>query len=163
MLFAIYTNCPFYVWQVLFVYGDRFIQYTSTGICSLCTLYVFTSTEPGQVGNLHASFATTGSFVSSTRMYTLDMTITWNEPTNPNGDITSYKVTVYQTDSSSDIVYTATLSVPNVTQSVMVLPFTNYTVTVAASTSVGQGDKMFFTIQSPEAGKEHVLRTYKYT
>ena len=90
-------------------------------------------------------------------MYTLDMTITWNEPSNPNGDITSYEVTVYQTDNSSDIVYTNdSLAVPNVTQSVMVLPFTNYTVTVAAATSAGQGDKTSFTIQSPEAGKKHV-------
>ena len=94
-------------------------------------------------------------------MYTLDMTIMWNEPSNPNGDITSYEVTVYQTDSSIDIVYTATPLVPNVTQSVMVLPFTNYTVTVAASTSAGQGDKTFFTIQSPEAGREiNLVLTY---
>ena len=115
-----------------------------------------TPAEPDQVGSLDASFSTvtTDNFNTTTRMYTLDMTIIWNEPSNPNGDITSYEVTVYQTDVSSDIVYTKdSLTVPSVTQSVMVLPFTNYTVTVAASTSAGQGDKTSFTIQSPEAGK----------
>ena len=35
-----------------------------------------------------------------------------------------------------------------VTASVMVLPFTNYTVTVAASTSAGQGEETSVTIES---------------
>ena len=88
-------------------------------------------------------------------MYTLDMTVTWERPTNPNGVITSYEVTVAQTDNSSVIVYTDdSLTVTSVTQSVMVLPFTSYTVTVTASTSAGQGDPESVVELSPEAGKQ---------
>ena len=88
-------------------------------------------------------------------MYTLDMTVTWEEPIYPNGVITSYEVTVAQTDNSSVIVYTDdSLTVTSVTQSVMVLPFTNYTVTVTASTSAGQGDPESVVELSPEAGKQ---------
>ena len=71
----------------------------------------------------------------------------------PNGVITSYSVTVYQTDNASDIIYSNdTLIAPNVTASVMVLAVTNYTVSVAASTSAGQGDESTVTVESPEAG-----------
>ena len=96
-------------------------------------------------------------FDPDTRMYTLDMDITWDEPTNPNGDITSYEVTVYQTDNSSVTVYTnSTLTVTSLTPSVMVLPFTNYTVTVAAFTSAGPGEGVTTIIESPQAGKHRV-------
>ena len=82
------------------------------------------------------------------------MNISWNEPTNPNGVITSYEVTVHQTDNPSVTVYTnTTLTVTSVTPSVMVLPFTNYTVTVAANTSAGQGEGVSIIIESPQAGK----------
>ena len=88
-------------------------------------------------------------------MHTLDMTVTWEQPTNPNGDITSYEVTVTQADNSSVIVYTDdSLTVTSVTQSVMVLPFTNYTVTVTASTLAGEGDPESVVELSPEAGKQ---------
>ena len=95
-------------------------------------------------------------FNSTTRMYTLDMIITWDEPVNPNGVITSYEVTVHQTDNPSVTVYTnTTLTVTSVTPSVMVLPFTNYTVTVAASTSAGQGDDVSVNVESPQAGNNY--------
>ena len=72
-----------------------------------------------------------------------------------NGVITSYSVTVYETNDLSDIVYSNdTLIAPNVTASVMVLAFTNYTVSVAASTSAGQGDDATVTVESPEAGND---------
>ena len=94
-------------------------------------------------------------------MYTLDMTVTWEEPIYPNGVITSYEVTVAQTDNSSVIVYTDdSLTVTSVTQSVMVLPFTNYTVTVTASTSAGQGDPESVVELSPEAGKQTESNVY---
>ena len=82
------------------------------------------------------------------------MYIFWKEPVEPNGVITSYEVTVAQTDNSSVIVYTDdSLTVTSVTQSVEVLPFTNYTVTVTASTSAGQGDPKSIVELSPEADK----------
>ena len=106
--------------------------------------------------NLNDFFNDTGaSFNPSSRMYTLDIVITWDEPSNPNGIITFYEVNVTQTDDSGIVVYSnSSLPVPNVTESVMVLPFTNYTVTVAASTSAGQGDEVAINIESPEAGKD---------
>ena len=93
-------------------------------------------------------------FDASARKYTLDIDITWNEPMYPNGVITFYEVNVTQTDDSSTVVYSNDgLPVPNVTESVMVLPFTDYTVTVAASTSAGQGDPDSVIVLSPEASK----------
>ena len=116
------------------------------------TKLYYLSTGPGPVGNLKVSFNTVElDFNSTTQMYTLDMNITWDKPVNSNGVITLYEVTVYQTDSSNDIVYNgATQTNTSVTPSVMVLPFTNYTVTVVASTS-GQG-KNSVIVLSPEAG-----------
>ena len=95
-------------------------------------------------------------FNSDTRMYTLDLIATWNDPIYPNGVITSYELNLTQLD-TGDVVYSNdSLLVRNVTESVMVLPYTDYTVTVAASTSAGQGDETTIIILSPEAG------IYKY-
>ena len=87
-------------------------------------------------------------------MYYLVLNISWEEPVEPNGVTTSHEVTVAQTDNSSAIVYTDdSLTVTSVTQSVMVLPFTNYTVTVTASSSAGQGEEVMTRFESPEAGR----------
>ena len=89
-------------------------------------------------------------------MYTLDMNITWNEPTYPNGVITSYEVTVSRTDDPNDTVYNDDiLEGTSVTPSVMVLTFTDYTVTVAANTSAGQGESISVTELSPQAGNTY--------
>ena len=45
----------------------------------------------------------------------------------------------------------------------MVLPFTNYTVTVTASTSAGQGDSGSVIEMSPDAGKQHYMYLLLYT
>ena len=113
-------------------------------------------TAPGQIGNLYVTFNSTGSsYNATTHIYTLGINILWNVPINPNGDITSYEVTVAQSDNSSNVVYTNdSLTDTSTTQSVMVLPFTYYTVTVTASTSAGQGDPVSVVKLSPEAGKE---------
>ena len=67
---------------------------------------------PGQVGNLRVLFNSTGSsFDRVTRMYTLVIEIVWNVPVNPNGVITSYEVTVTQTDNSSVIIYSDNVTV----------------------------------------------------
>ena len=96
-------------------------------------------------------------------MYYLVLNISWEEHVEPNGVITSYEVTVAQTDNSSAIVYTNdSLTVTSVTQSVMVLPFTNYTVTVTASTSAGQGEEIVTSFESPEAGRCRTLFLYSY-
>ena len=109
------------------------------------------------VENLDAEFVYDGSdFSSMNYMWTIDINITWEEPLNPNGVITTYNVTVYKTDNSSDIVYSnSILTAPNVIAPVVVPANTDYTVTVAASTSAGQGEESFTTVISPEAGESH--------
>ena len=116
------------------------------------------SAEPGPVRNIAASFVDADSvFDPITRMLNLSIDIEWIEPIYPNGVITAYSVTVYQSDDSSDVVYSNdAVTDLTVTESVMVLPFTDYTVTVAASTLAGQGDETTIIILSPEAG------IYKY-
>ena len=74
-------------------------------------------------------------------------------------------MTVYQTANSSDVVYSNdSITDLNVTESVMVLPFTDYTVSVSASTSAGQGDEATFSVESPQAGtfKTHSNSSYMY-
>ena len=107
------------------------------------------------MANLHASFNETGStFDIVAHEHTIDIDIVWSKPEIPNGVITLYNVTVYRTDNTSDVEYSnASITVPNVTVSVTVPAYTNYTVSVAASTSVGQGPEESVTIESPEAGK----------
>ena len=117
-------------------------------------VYVYLCTGPTEVNNLEANFGNITIFDSLTRMHTLDIITTWNVPEFPNGVITSYNVTVYQTDNSSDLVSSnEAVTDLALTESVMVLPYTNYTVTVAASTSAGQGDSFSIIILSPEASK----------
>ena len=112
------------------------------------------SAAPGMVENLDADFVTDGSvFNSEDNLWTIDIGITWEVPVYPNGIITTYSVTVSQTDNSSDIIFSSsTLTAPNVTESVMVPAYTNYTVSVAASTSAGEGNESTITITSPQAG-----------
>ena len=124
-------------------------------LCVRFMVHVVSPIAPGPVGNLQAFFNETGSvFDSMTRLHSLNIDIVWNEPLMPNGVITTYSVIVYRTDNSSDVIYSnSTLTAPNVTESVIVLPFANYTVNVAASTSAGEGDESTVTITSPQAGK----------
>ena len=112
---------------------------------------------PGRVEDLTASFNTMGaSFNTDTRMYSLDIDIDWSEPTYPNGVIERYTVSVYETSNSSAVVYSSdSVLVPGVTEPVNVLPYTNYTVRVSASTSAGEGPHSTVIIESPEAGIFH--------
>ena len=98
-------------------------------------------TAPEAVENLAATFLASDS-----------LSISWTEPAYPNGAITSYEVTVTQTDDSSVVVYNDTVTGTAVTASVNVLPFTDYTVRVAASTSAGPGAGNSITVTSPQAG-----------
>ena len=65
-----------------------------------------------------------------------------------------------ETFNSNNIVYNNNSLETSVTESVMVLPFTNYTVTVAVYTSTGQGEATTITFESPEAREDHVIPTY---
>ena len=78
----------------------------------------------------------------------------WNVPMFSNGIITGYNVSVYKTVDPGDVVYSnnGITDLTVTAESVMVLPFTNYTVSVSASTSAGQGEETTTIILSPEAG-----------
>ena len=106
--------------------------------------------EPGEVGDLQASFSDTSEFNATTRILTLDLTITWTEPMYPNGEIQSYEVTVYTGE--DDVYNDSSIAAPNVTVLVEVMPYTDYTVRVVASTSAGPGDENTLIIRSPQAG-----------
>ena len=130
-------------------------QYQVYYICMYLCWAILSAAEPGPVLSLESTFSVTERmYEPSTRTYTIDLTITWGEPLYPNGEITSYEVNVTKADDSSVEVYrNDSLEAPNVTVSVMVLAFTNYTVTVAASTSAGQGEGVTDIVLSPEAGR----------
>ena len=85
-------------------------------------------------------------------MHDVTLSISWSQPLYPNGDILSYEVIVTQTSDPSVVIYGENVTDTEVMPSVMVLPFTDYTVSVAASTSAGQGDESTVTVESPEAG-----------
>ena len=133
----------------------------------MSNLNLCVSTAPGPVGDLNASFVEMGStFDSDNHVYSINITITWSAPSLPNGEITSYNVTVYRTDDCTDVVYSNdTLTDTSVTPLVMVPAFTDYTVTVAASTSAGQGEAVSLTIESPQAGINtlYIINYYVYT
>ena len=115
-------------------------------------VYECVYSAPSRVENLAAMFVYSAMDVSN-RVWDISISISWSQPLYPNGEITSYSVTVYRTDNSTDVVYSnATLTDTSVTPSVMVPAFTDYTVTVAASTSAGQGEAVSLTLQSPQAG-----------
>ena len=116
------------------------------------------TSEPGPVVSLESVFSATGRmYEASNRTYTVDLIITWSPPVFPNGVITSYQVRVTPADDSSMEIYrNYSVGAPNVTASVMVLAFTDYNVSVAASTSAGQGENVTDTVTSPEAGKGRV-------
>ena len=104
------------------------------------------------VTNLDAEFGPSTFFDPDSRLHTLNISISWDEPVNPNGVTVSYQVNVTNTELNTEIYSDSNVAGLEVTELVMVLPFTDYTVTVAASTSAGQGDKVFVVIVSPQAG-----------
>ena len=108
------------------------------------------------------------TFDTESHAYFIHINITWRVPLLPNGEITSYSVTVYRSDNSTDVVYSnANLTATSVTPLVMVPAFTDYTVTVAASTSAGQGETVSLSIQSPQAGvcieSVRIIVAFKFT
>ena len=69
-----------------------------------------------------------------------------------NGVITSYQVTVAQTD-NSNIISSDSVTLPVVMLTLIPQSFTNYTVTVPASTSAGRGEDTTIIYESSEASK----------
>ena len=116
------------------------------------------STEPSPVNGLTASFSEQTTFNSTTRVLTVDIDISWSLPTFQNGIVTFYEVTVIEEGTNTLVCSNDTVTDLTVTaESVMVLPFTDYTVSVSASTSAGQGDETTITVESPQAGNIYQL------
>ena len=103
--------------------------------------------------NVELVFLEPGNFNRSSRLYDLNVTISWEPPAYPNGVILGYNYTLMETSNPNNMVveYTNT-TLLSVEHSVMVSPFTNYTATVVAFTSAGSGESVMDVATSPEAG-----------
>ena len=104
--------------------------------------------------NVELVFLNTDNFDSGSNMYNLNVNISWEAPSNPNGVILGYNYSLMETSNSNTVIieYTNT-TLLSAEQSVMVAPFTNYTATVVAFTSEGSGESVVQVVLSPEAGK----------
>ena len=118
----------------------------------LFCLYLFT--VPGPVRNLNIEYmAELTNFNSESRMYELNVTISWEAPLEPRGNIQRYNYRLVETDNAMNIVIDDNTADLSVERNVTVTPYTNYTVTVVAFTSAGMGDSVMQVALSPEAGK----------
>ena len=117
-------------------------------------LFIF-FTVPGPVQNLSVVYtAELTNFNRSSRMYVLNVTISWKPPSYPNGVILTYSYCLVETDNTSNVIIGDTTTTDlSVLDSVTVSPFTNYTATVVAYTSAGSGNSVMEVALSPEAGK----------
>ena len=92
-------------------------------------------------------------FNSESRMYDLNVTISWEAPLEPRGRILACSYRLVETDNTNNVIIEDTNTfLLSVVESVTVSPFTNYTATVAAFTSAGRGDSAVEISLSPEAG-----------
>ena len=121
-----------------------------------CCLYLFTA--PGPVQNLRVMYtAELTDFNQSSRTYDLNVTISWEAPSEPRGVILEYSYRLVETDNTNNVIIedtnTTDPSVLLVLDSITVSPFTNYTATVVAYTSAGGGNSVIEVAISPEASK----------
>ena len=89
------------------------------------------------------------------------ITVTWSEPSMPNGEIRRYNITYYETnDESSNSITLEVSDVLGRTQQLMDLdPFTNYTIIIHAFTGAGIGQPSDpVTVQTDETGINHSLQ-----
>ena len=104
--------------------------------------------------NVEMMFLEPAKFNRLSRMYDLVVTISWEAPSKLRGVILAYSYRLVATSDSGDVIIeyinTTMLSAEH---SVMVSPFTNYTATVVAFTSVGGGEPAMRVALSPEASK----------
>ena len=93
------------------------------------------------------------SYNATSGLYEGMLNISWSEPLTPNGVITGYTYTVKGPTPDTDTVYSANITDTDVTVDASLLPASNYTVTVTASTTAGPGDSLMATVIVPEASK----------
>jgi len=78
------------------------------------------------------------------------ITVSWEEPSVTNGNITGYRVTVI-TDSGMVLMNRTTVATTFTASSLM--PFTNYTFQVAGVTNAGTGTSATITAMTAQDGK----------
>ena len=117
--------------------------------------FIYPSTVPGPVRNVELVFldTDTSNFDSISNMYNLNVSISWDPPSSPNGVILGYNYSLMETSNSNVIIEYTNTTLLSAEQSVMVAPFTNYTATVVAFTSAGSGEPVIEVTLSPEASK----------
>ena len=104
--------------------------------------------------NVELVFLEEAIFNRSSRMYDLNVNISWEPPAYPNGVILGYNYTLMETSDLNNVIIDDTnTTLLSVEQRVMVSPFTNYTATVVAFTRAGGGESVMEVAISPEAGK----------
>ena len=86
------------------------------------------------------------------------VSISWSEPSEPNGVILQYNYTVSSTDTNTAPLVsgsTGSGSSTSVVESMLTViePFTNYTVGVVAINSAGVGEESTVTVESPQTGE----------
>ena len=96
------------------------------------------------------SFINSVTFDNVTRIYNSPVSISWQPPEFPNGEIITYNYRLMETN-ENDTVISANITGLSVEESVIVTPFTNYTATVVAFTSAGSGESVMDVALSPEA------------
>ena len=120
-------------------------QHTYVHKCS--SLYQSIHTGPGPVGSLMASISYTSD--------SFRLSISWIEPSEPNGLILSYDYTVSETEGDSTVIESGSTTETSITDEALsgVEAFTNYTVSVLARNSAGAGQESTITLLSPETSE----------
>ena len=115
-------------------------------------------TVPGPVQNLAVAFLLdhpSTIYNNTSRTYDILVSISWQQPEYPNGELTAYSYRLVETSNSTvEIIAdmnTTSLGL-SVVWNVTVSPFTNYTAIVEAYTSAGRGETSAEMTVSPEAG-----------
>ena len=133
-------------------------------VCSVGRVmnYFIFITAPGPVQNLRIGYtAELTNFNRLSRMYDLNITISWEVPFDPRGVIQTYSYCLVETNHPNNVIIENTnTSLLSVEQSVTVSPFTNYTATVVAFTSAGMGESAVRVSLSPEAGNFYSMCVY---
>ena len=96
------------------------------------------------------------TYNSTNRTYNLPVSISWQPPQYPNGQITTYNYRLVGTNTPNAIIISDTNTSGtdlSVEHNVTVFPFTNYTATVVAFTTAGGRESVMEVALSPEASK----------
>ena len=111
-------------------------------------------TVPGPVQNLTVRFLSeSATYDNVSRTYNLPVSISWQPPQYPNGEIIIYRYSLMETNAPrTSIILDTNTTLFSVERSVMVSPFTSYTATVVAFTRAGRGESVMEVASSPEAG-----------